>query len=62
MSADAGFDLARVETEPTVWKQLTKPQFEALPFSDRIRLVLERKVKFFRKGEEVSPTQALRGI
>ncbi|HKQ20135.1 MAG TPA: hypothetical protein VJW75_10355 [Candidatus Eisenbacteria bacterium] len=57
-----GFDLARVELEPTIWKGLTRPQFEALPFPERIRLVLERKVKFFRQGDEISPTEALRGI
>jgi hypothetical protein len=56
------FDLARVEIEPTVWKSLTKPQFEAISFPERIRLVLGKKVKFFRKGAEISPTEALRGI
>ena len=62
MSTDQRFDLAKVEIEPAVWKSLTKSEFEALPFSDRIRLVLERKVKFLRQGAEISPTEALRGI
>ncbi|HEV7242554.1 MAG TPA: hypothetical protein VGQ36_25210 [Thermoanaerobaculia bacterium] len=61
-ASNSGFDLAKVELEPSVWKSMTKPQFEALPFPERIRLVLGRKVKFLRKGEEISPTEALRGI
>jgi hypothetical protein len=56
------FDSVQLQTEQNVWKRFTKAEYEALPLSERIRYVLEKKAKFFRDGTEISPVEAMRGI
>ena len=59
--AGAGFEWASVE-EGSGRREYTKKQYEALPLSDRINLVLQKKVKFYRQGLEVSAAEAMRGV
>lgn len=57
-----GFAWASLE-EPGGPRELTKKQYDDLPLSQRIELVLQRKVKFYRHdGSEVSAAEAMRGI
>jgi hypothetical protein len=40
---------------------MTRADYEKLPLSDRIRLLVGGTLKFFRNGQEISPREALRG-
>jgi hypothetical protein len=55
-----GFDLARIEDEGGGQRSLSRPQYEKLPLADRIRLVLQDRVRFFRNGQPVPANEALK--
>jgi hypothetical protein len=40
---------------------MTRADYEKLPLSDRIRLLVGGTLKFFRNGQEISAREALRG-
>lgn len=56
----SGFDRAEIQ-DASGLRQLSKAQYDALSLSERISLVLQKKVRFFRAGSEVSANEALRG-
>jgi hypothetical protein len=39
---------------------MTRVEYEAMPLSERISLVLRRHVEFYRDGVKVSPQEALK--
>jgi hypothetical protein len=41
-------------------KKLTRAEFEALPLDERVRSVLQRRLKFFRRGVEIPVRDALK--
>ena len=55
-----GFDVAKVHQADGSLKTLTRPEYEALPLSERITLVLRRQVEFFRDGVKITTQEALR--
>ena len=57
----SGFDVAKtvVDGKEATW---SKEQFSKLPLLDRVRLLSGGQLRFFRKGEEVPPRDALRGL
>ena len=41
---------------------MTKEQFERMPLSERIHLILSGKVQFIRDGAVIPVTDALKGV
>ena len=42
-------------------RTLSRADYERLPLRDRVQLLMDGSVKFFRDGEEVSARDALKG-
>jgi hypothetical protein len=59
-SRTGGFDRAVVE-DAKGRRELSRNEYAALPLSERIALVLQKKVRFYRGGVEVNAAQAMRG-
>ena len=60
-AAARGFD--QVEIPPrgdAPRRRLTKKEFEALPLSERIGLLVQGTLRFYRGDQEVSPSAAMR--
>ena len=55
-----GYDSATVVDADGTRRSLSRPQYERLPLAERIRLVLQGRVEFFRDGVAVPPNEALR--
>jgi hypothetical protein len=55
----AGFDEATLVNAFGETRRMTKAEFDALPLGDRIRALLDKSLKFFRGGREVSIKEAL---
>jgi hypothetical protein len=43
-------------------KRLTVPEFEAIPLTQRVRALLEKRVEFYLDQARVEQTQALRAL
>lgn len=41
-------------------KKLSRAEFEALPLDERVRSVLQKRLKFFRRGVEIPVREALK--
>jgi hypothetical protein len=41
-------------------RRLTRVEFESLPLDQRVRTVLQKRIKFFRRGKEIPVREALR--
>lgn len=41
-------------------QRLSKQQFEKLPLENRIRLLVQGTLRFYRGGEEIPPSEAMR--
>jgi hypothetical protein len=54
------YDRIEVATPTGGTKPLTPEEFEALPLSERVKLLMGRSLRFFRGEEEISPRKALR--
>jgi hypothetical protein len=39
---------------------LSRLEFESLPLDERVRVLLSKRLKFFRRGKEVAATEALK--
>ncbi len=59
-AAAAGYDRVHVPMPGGEIKQLTREQFEAMALEDRIRLLVQGTLKFFRGDEEISSVEALK--
>jgi hypothetical protein len=59
--AASGFDIAQkvVDGRQMQW---SREQFQRLPLLDRVRLLADGELRFFRKGTEVSAREALRDL
>lgn len=56
-----GFDHVEVPSgDDKTRKRLDKQQFEALPLQERIGLLLQGTLRFYRGGREVPATEAMR--
>ena len=54
------FDAVQVQSSPNQWATLTPNDFLNLPLVERIQLIAGRKLRFFSKGIEISPVDALK--
>jgi hypothetical protein len=57
---NGGFDVAEVEGADGSRRSMSRVEYEAMPLSDRISMVLRRKVEFYRDGVKISPQEALK--
>jgi hypothetical protein len=55
-----GYDAATVVDVDGTRRSLSRPQYERLPLAERIRLVLQGRVEFYRGGVLVPPNEALK--
>jgi hypothetical protein len=55
-----GYDTANVVEPDGKRRSLSRPQYERLPLAERIRLVLQGRVEFFRDGVAVPANEALK--
>ena len=55
-----GFDRVEVRQGDGSQRSLSRAEYEAMPLSERISLVLQRQVEFFRGGVKVSAHEALK--
>jgi hypothetical protein len=53
------FEEVRVESLPGQWSTLTPAEFHKIPITERVQLILGRKIRFFANGAEVSALDAL---
>jgi len=61
-AATAGpFDEATYPTDSGELKRLSREQYERLPIRERVKLLLEGKLTFYKDGQEVPVGEALRG-
>jgi hypothetical protein len=54
------FEQVQIERTPGQWATLSPRDFERIPLTERIQLIVGRKIKFFSGGAEVSPMEALK--
>ena len=57
---EVGYDRIRQPLAQGGFRELTREQFEALPLSERVRLLVSGKLQFFRGGLPVPAHRALR--
>jgi hypothetical protein len=55
-----GFDLAIIKLPDGSTRSVGKPEYDKMPLSDRIRLVLQQQVEFFRCGNKIPPHEAFK--
>ncbi len=60
VTAAMGYDRVHIPMPGGESKQLTREQFEALALEDRIRLLVQGTLRFFRADEEISSGEAMR--
>lgn len=53
------FEEVKVESVPGQWATMTPAEFYKIPITERVQLILGRKVRFFAGGSEVSALDAL---
>ena len=41
-------------------QRMSKQQFESLPLENRVRLLVQGTLRFYRAGQEIPPTEAMR--
>ena len=59
-SRGRGYDAATVYDADGTKRSLSRLQYEKLPLAERIRMVLQGRVEFYRDGVLVPPNEALR--
>ena len=60
LSRVSGYDTASVQDTDGKRRSLSRLQYEKLPLAERIRMVLQGRVEFFRDGVAVPANEALR--
>ncbi|HWS72650.1 MAG TPA: hypothetical protein VN605_11075 [Thermoanaerobaculia bacterium] len=54
------FEIAVLKMPDGSERKLTTVEFMAMPLGERIQLLTGSKIKFYRKGEQISPIEAIR--
>jgi hypothetical protein len=57
----SGYDRIGLPSDNGDVRYLTRQEFEALPLSERVALLMRGKLQFYRDGRAVSAREALRG-
>ena len=60
VARNQGFDQVALTGVTGDVRRLTRTEFESLPLDERVRSVLQKRVKFFRAGEEIPVGEALK--
>jgi hypothetical protein len=55
-----GYDIATIHDEDGTKRSVSRLQYEKLPLAERIRLVLQSRVEFYREGIQIPPNEALK--
>ena len=58
--AQLRFDEVRMQKSGGEWTILSPADFSKLELAQRVQLLVARKLRFFLRGVEVSPVQALK--
>jgi hypothetical protein len=61
--ADSGhgpYDQVTVSDGNGGLRRLSRAQFEALPLDERVRSILQKRLKFYRQGSEIPVGEALK--
>jgi hypothetical protein len=56
-----GYDRIAIPTAGGSRRFMTKPEFENLPLSDRVKLLMGGTLQFFRGDKQITAREALRG-
>ncbi len=59
-SRGGGYDVATIYDTDGRKRSVSRQQYEKLPLAERIRLVLQSRVEFYREGIEIPPNEALK--
>ncbi len=60
MPPASGFDVAKLKQPDGSLRSLTRPEYEALPLTQRITLVLQSQVEFYRGGVRLPAHEAFK--
>jgi len=55
-----GYDVATIQEENGTRRSVSRLQYEKLPLAERIRLVLQGRVEFYREGVRIPANEALK--
>jgi hypothetical protein len=55
-----GYDRATIHGEDGTKRSVSRVQYEQIPLTERIRLLLQDRVEFYREGVRVPANEALR--
>lgn len=47
------FDRVQIQTEKGTWLDLAPDDYRKMPLVDRIKLIMEKKVRFYLAGQQV---------
>ena len=53
MPPTSGFDVAKLKQADGSFRSLSRPEYQALPLGERITLVLQSQVEFYRGGVKI---------
>jgi hypothetical protein len=60
MPPTSGFDVAKLKQADGSLQSLRRSEYEALPLAQRITLVLQRQVEFYRGGVKIPAHEAFK--
>ena len=59
-AAEHRFDEVRLQKSATEWTVMSPADFSRMELAQRIQLLVARRLRFFLRGVEISPVQALK--
>jgi hypothetical protein len=59
-TAQHRFDEVRLQKSADEWTVLSPADFSRMDLAQRVQLLVARRLRFFLRGVEISPVQALR--
>ena len=60
MPPTSGFDVAKLKQADGSLRSLSRPEYQALPLTQRITLVLQSQVEFYRGGVKIPAHEAFK--
>jgi len=61
MGTTGGYDRVRLPGPNGTARDLSRRQFEALPLRERVSYLIEGTAQFFRGGQPINPSDAMKG-
>ena len=59
-TANRKYDQVQVQRTAGAWTTLTPEEFTKFSLTERVQLILEKKVRFLADGAEIKPFEAMR--